>query len=249
MVEMGDELVEREDVPAASRRDDLHDGHNQPASPADQPDDTGGPTCGSPTSELDPAARARLDKMGMHYDGLRGIVVCARGHHLVPKHAGARDDEVVVFRVIGQPCRGCPFRGRCTRSTKPDLRKEVTIPIEQASRAAEIRDGGLDTPIGVDPTADSPPGDHRIRRPGMLPAARRKAFRRAARLSELEVRVTKTSHPQLYANAEQWGRHRRCRQRMPQQMRRRYHRLGKDDRVKIRWMRLAPPLAPKSAAP
>lgn len=248
MVELGDALVEREDIPAASRRNGPPRGDGDSAAQIDGPDGQDAISCAPQLAELDSTVRRRLETMGMRYDAARGIIVCARGHHLVPKKSGSRGQEVVYFRVIGRPCRGCPFRSECTRSTNPDFRKEVTLPIDQAPRAAEIRDKGLDTPIGLEPTGSPGPGAYRVRRPGMLPAMRRNAFRRAARLSDLEVEVTKTKQPELYANAEQWSRHRRCRQRLPRQIRRRYYRLGAKDRVEIRWRCRDPRLSQLIAA-
>ncbi|MFW6054048.1 MAG: transposase [Persicimonas sp.] len=247
MVELGDELVEREDIPAASRRNGLQSGDADPVLDGDGPNGEDTPSSRPQLPELNRTVRRRLETMGMRYDARRGIIVCAREHHLVPKKSGKRDDDVVYFRVIGRPCRGCPFRSTCTRSTHPDFRKEVTLPIEQAPQAVEIRDGELDTPIGLEPTGDASPGAYRVRRPGMLPAMRRNAFRRAARLSELEVEIAKTKQPKLHANAEEWSRHRRCRQRLPRAIRRRYYRLGVEDRVTIRWRRRDPRLSPLTA--
>lgn len=237
MTQLGDKLVERENIPAAPRRKVLEEDSTAEGADTDKPDEKDGLSLRARQPKLSGEVRRRLEKMGMRYDAVRGIIVCASGHHLVPKKSGERDDEVVYFRVIGRPCRGCPFRQQCTRSTHPDFRKEVTLPIKQAPRAAQIRDDELDTPVGLKPTGDIKPGAYRVRRPGMLPAVRRKAFRRMARLSQLEVDVTTTTKPQLYTDADQWSRHRRCRQRLPRKVRRKYYRLGKHDKVTIRWRR------------
>ena len=248
MIELGDKCVEREDIPEPARRNPPQ--QQDPSNTANS--DTVEATDDEATDEspghrkaalLDRPAQQRLDKMDMSYDAEHGIIVCARGHHLVPKKAGERDEKVVVFRVIGRPCRGCPFRTECTRSTKPDFQKEVTLPIEQVPYAQKVREDDIPTPIGLKPGGESNPGAYRIRRPGMLSAKRRNAFRRAASLSKLEVEVNKTTRPPLYSNASEWSRHRRCRQRLPRRISRRYNRLGKADHVRLRWRRLDPACA------
>lgn len=237
MIELGDKCVEREEIPNANRRTNPPDDHSSKTASTEAADVTDDSSHLADPCRLDDSVRQRLDAMSMSYDATQGIIVCARGHHLAPKKSGQRDEEVVRFRIIGRPCRGCSFRARCSNSTNPDFRKEVTLPVEQAPRAVEIRDGDLPTPIGLKPTGRVNPGAYRIRRPGMLPAIRRKAFRRVADRSQIEVQITKTTRPRLYDNAEEWNRHRRCRQRLPRRIRRRYNRLGEDDQVKIRWRR------------
>lgn len=240
MIELGDKCVEREDIPNANRRSNSPDDGTSNAASIETADTKDDSSHLDAPCKLDDSVRRRLDTMSLSYDATQGIIVCAKGHHLVPRKSGRRDDEVVCFRVIGRPCRGCSFRVQCSGSTNPDFRKEVTLPVEQAPRAVEIRDEDLPTPIGLKPTDGVNPGPYRIRRPGMLPAMRRKAFKRAADLSQLEVEVTKTTRPRLYDNAEEWSRHRRCRQRLPQRIRQRYYRLGEDDQIKIRWRRPGP---------
>ena len=237
MIELGDKCVDREEIPDASRRTSPQDNDSSEVPGIENIDATDEPSPLAGPCKLDDSTRRRLDSMSMRYDAEQGIVICARGHHLVPKKTGSRDDEAVTLRVIGSPCRGCPFRAHCSSSTKPDFQKEVTLPVDQAPRAVEIRDGDLPTPIGLKPVGEVNPGAYWIRRPGMLPAMRRKAFKRAADLSELQVVVTKTTQPPLYENAEEWSRHRRCRQRLPRRIHRRYYRLGEDDQVRIRWRR------------
>lgn len=245
MVELGDGLVEREQIPPASKRT-LRTEVDSAGAADPVADEPPGGLDGAP---LDPSVRRRLERMKMSYKPAEGIIVCARGHHLVPKRSGQRDAEVVYFRVIGRPCRGCPFRAQCTRSRNPDFRKEVTLPVAQAPRAVEVRDDELATPIGLKPTGDLAAGPYQIQRPGMLPATRRTAFKRATRLSRLEVEVDKAPRPRLHATAREWSRHRRCRQRLPQQIRRQYYRLSERDHVTVRWRRIATTLNKLPSAP
>lgn len=237
MIELGDKLVEREQIPAPPER--------EPTAAAKDSEVLNDLGCNealkqdasSDCREMDAAVGRRLERIGMIYVQSQGVIKCAEGHYLVPKRAGKRDESHVIFRITGRPCRGCPFRAQCTRSTSADFQKEVSIPIDYVPEAVEIRQGQKLAPLGVKPTEKVEPGAQRIRRPGMLPAKRRHALRRTARLIELEVEVEKSERPCLCADAEEWRLHRRSRQRLTRQMRRRYYRLGQQDQVQIRWKR------------
>ncbi|MFP4599583.1 MAG: hypothetical protein ACLFVJ_15090, partial [Persicimonas sp.] len=74
-------LLERSDVKRAIANAD-------PVPDADGSDGEDTPSCRPQMPELDRTVRRSLEIMGMCYDAARGIIVCASGHHLVPKEIG-----------------------------------------------------------------------------------------------------------------------------------------------------------------
>jgi len=246
MVEIGDRLVDEVQIPPQARRGPTADPREvdsteAPEASAKADIDSQGPSPVEVIGEedgqatLEASTLERLDRMGISYRPKMGVLECSAGHYLNPIKSGKKDLRSTRFRIDGRACRGCRHRSRCTSSTHPNFRKEVTIPNDQVPAALQIRDGDRRAPLGVDPPDGLRAGPLRVRRPGFLGTKRRRQFRRAARKAQLKVTLNKGDPEPVAACARAHLRYRRTRQRLPDRMRRRYRRLSAQATMTCHW--------------